>query len=89
MYETLKIKNKEITKQDIEDYYDMLGDKDFDYFNDKVGASSMWSAIEDSVEYDDSENDFINRLKNMNLIDVTTDIDALEKARRLYEKYVI
>ena len=86
MYETLKIKNREITKQDIEDYYDMLGDKDFDYFNEKIGASTMWSILEEAVEYDDNSNQFVKRLNNFITLE---DEDIRNKALRLWEKYVI
>ena len=86
MYETLKIKNKEITKKDIEDYYDMLGDKDFDYFNEKIGASTIWSILEEAVEYDDNSNQFIKRLNNFITLE---DADIRSKALRLWEKYVI
>lgn len=89
MYETLKARDKDITKEDIEAYYEMLGDKDFDYFNDKVGASSMWAAIEDAIEEGDNQDQFIKRLNNMNLINVMTDQDAKAKAIRLYEKYIL
>lgn len=89
MYETLKAQGKDITKEDIEAYYEMLGDKDFDYFSDKVGASSMWAAIEDAIEEEDTQDQFIKRLNNMNLINVMTDQDAKAKAIRLYEKYIL
>ena len=89
MYETLKIKNKKITKQDIEDYYNMLGDRDFDYFNDKVGASSMWAAIEEAVERESTETQFLKLLNDMDIINVMTDQDAKARAIRLYEKYVL
>lgn len=89
MYETLKIQGKDITMQDIEDYYDMLGDRDFDYFNDKVGASEMWVVIEDAVEHEDSATRFLKRLNDMSIIDAMTDQDAKERALRLYTKYVL
>lgn len=89
MYETLKAQDKDISKEDIETYYEMLGNKDFDYFNEKVGASSTWAAIEDAIEEGDNQDQFIKRLNNMNLINVMTDQDAKAKAIRLYEKYIL
>lgn len=88
MYKTLHLKDDEITKEDIETYYEMLGNDDFDYFNEKIGASSMWGAIEDSVEAKDTGNAFIQRLNNMNLIDVNPDQDAKDRVMRLYNKYI-
>lgn len=86
MYETLKAENKDITKEEIEAYYDMLGDKDFDYFNDKIGASEMWSILEDATEAGDNKNDFIKRLNNYITLG---DEDVKNKALGLFNKYVL
>lgn len=86
MYETLKIQGKNITMQDIEDYYDMLGDKDFDYFNDKIGASSVWAVIGEAVDHDDDATNFIKRLNKFITI---SDSDIRQKAINLYTKYVL
>lgn len=86
MYETLKTQGKEVTKEDIEAYYEMLGNKDFDYFNEKIGASAMWSIIEDAINYEDTEKGFLSRLNNYLTLN---DVDIQVKAKRLYEKYVI
>lgn len=86
MYETLKIQGKDVTMQEIEDYYDMLGDKDFDYFNDKIGASAMWSIIDDAVEHDDDATNFIKRLNNFITV---SDSDIRKKAINLFTKYVL
>lgn len=74
---------------DVETAYDMLSDKDFDYFNkdDRIGASTMWALIEDAVELEQNENTFINNL--LNIMDFSNDKDAIERARRLYDKYVL
>lgn len=86
MYETLKARDKNITKEDIETYYNMLGDKDFDYFNDKIGASTMWALIEDSIEKEENQDEFLKRLNNYITLN---DEDVKAKAMRLYEKYVL
>lgn len=86
MYETLKSQGKDISKEDIEAYYEMLGNKDFDYFNDKIGASTMWSIIEDAIEYGDTKKGFLDRLNNYITLN---DVDIREKALSLYNKYIL
>ena len=85
MYRTLKVKDDKLTMDDIEDYYDMLDDPDFDYYNEKIGASSVWRTIEDAVEQNDKQNEFINRMNNLLTI---KDKDMLERVIRLFNKYV-
>lgn len=77
---------RKVTEEDAEYYYDMLANKDFDWFNDKIGASAMWSLIEDAIEHNDSESDWIRRLENHAM--TMNDVDARERALRLYEKYI-
>lgn len=86
--------SEKLSDLDVETAYEMLGNKDFDYFNneDKVGASTLWALIEDAVEdyelrgkYDpDKFSDLLLKMYNS-----TNDVDAKEKANRLYEKYVL
>ena len=82
-------KDVELSELEIEDAYDMLSNKDFDYFNkaDRIGASTMWALIEDAIEYDKTEDDFIRSLNN--IFDFSNDLDAIEKAKRLYDKYIL
>lgn len=82
-------KDIDLADIDVETAYDMLSDKDFDYFNkdDRIGASTMWALIEDAVELEQNENTFINNL--LNIMDFSNDKDAIDKARRLYDKYVL
>lgn len=74
---------------DVETAYDMLSDNDFDYFNndERIGASTLWALIEDAIEYEQTENTFLNRLLNM--YESSNDKDARLRAKRLYEKYVL
>lgn len=86
--------SEKLSDLDVETAYEMLGDKDFDYFNneDKVGASTLWALIEDAIDeyelkgrYDpDNFSDLLLKMYNS-----TNDKDAREKANRLYEKYVL
>ena len=85
MFKTLKMKEDSLTMEDIEDYYNMLGDKDFDYFNEKIGASEMWAIIDDAIEAGDDKNQF---LKRMNSLISLNDSDLVKKAINLFNKYV-
>lgn len=85
MYKTLKVKDDKLTMEDIENYYDMLGDKDFDAFNDKIGASSMWALIDEAVENEDDLSGFLHRINNLISLN---DVDLKRKAINLFNKYV-
>lgn len=82
-------KDMNMSDKDIESAYEMLSDKDFDYFNkdDRIGASTMWALIEDAIEYEQKESTFIQNL--LNIMDFSNDKDAINKAKRLYDKYVL
>lgn len=86
LYQTLKVDaDTEITEEDIEDYYDMLSNDDFDYFNEKIGASTLWNLIEETKELVVNENKFITILNRYITIN---DEKVRNKAIRLYNKYV-
>ncbi len=93
MYATLKTENNNLTMEDIEDYYELLGDKDFDFFNDKygnkenyIGASDLWSLIDEAKEKDMSQQGFLNMLYNYSVN--VKDKDIRKKAINLFNKYV-
>lgn len=75
------------TDEEVEMMYDMLGDNDFDSFNDKIGASAMWAMIDDAIDANDTEEDFLSRLNN--IISISNDVDFTNRAKRLYSKYVV
>lgn len=79
--------DKELSYEEAEALYDMLGDNDFDDFVAKVGASTMWNLIDDAIEARDSETAFLNRLERYAI--TLNDVDLREKAKRIYEKYVV
>lgn len=75
-----------VSKEDAEFYYDMLGEDDFDYFADKIGASTVWMLIDEAIENNDSENDWISRLGGHITLN---DLDIRDRAIRLYNKYIL
>ena len=87
LYKTLKLQNDDLTMADIDDFYILLGDADARPFikTDVMGASALEIAISDAISYNDSEEDFLNRLETFTTI---ADSELREKAKRLYKKYV-
>lgn len=85
MYNTLKVKDDSLTMEDIESYYEMLGDKDFDSFNEKIGASEMWAIIDESIDAGDNQNEFLSRLSHFITLN---DVDLKRKAINIFNKYV-
>jgi len=75
-----------VTIEDAEFYYDMFGNDDFNYFADQIGASTLWQLIDEAIENNDSENDWINRLGRYITLN---DLDVRERAIRLYNKYIL
>ena len=84
---TLSTDKKKLTNEEAEALYNMLGDNDFEDFVQKVGASTMWNLIEDAKDAGDSEQAFLSRLERMAI--TLEDVNLREKARRIYEKYVL
>ena len=80
------IDDEDFTEEDAEDFFDMFGDNDFDFFASKIGASTLQEIIYDAIREGDSEDDFISRLE---LYIEINDLDIREKAIRLYNKYVM
>ena len=75
-----------VTREDAEFYYDMFGNDDFNFFADKIGASTLWMLIDEAIENNDSEDDWINRLGRYITLE---DLDIRERAIRLYNKYIL
>ena len=85
--ETVSDIDVNITNQDIDDYYSMFEDNDFNNFIKETGltASEVWAIMDDAIRSGDSENNFINRLNTFINIQ---DEDIRYRAIRLYNKYV-
>lgn len=78
---------KKLTDEDAEFYFDMLGESDFDYFSDKIGASTLWTLIDTAIEKNQSQDTWLKILGNY--INFENDADVKEKALNLYEKYIL
>ena len=77
---------EKVTEQDAEFYYKMLGEKDFDFFADKIGASTLWTLIDSAKEDDSSLHSWVKTLENY--IDFQEDADVRNMAINLFNKYI-
>lgn len=74
--------DKEISDKDVEDYYSLFEDDDFNFFADKIGPSTLWIIINTAQTNNDSLEFFFNRLQDY--IDFANDDDIKMRAERLY-----
>lgn len=90
--ESLSDDIREITDEEVDFMYDMLGDNDFSYFNKDredtnfIGASELWIVIDEAINKGDDENTFLNR---MNVFVNVNDENIRNKAINIYNKYVV
>ena len=63
----------------------MFESDDFNYFADKIGASTLWQLIDEAIEKNVSEENWISMLSSYITLN---DLDMRERAIRLYEKYI-
>lgn len=82
-------KLKNITKEEIETFYDMFTDEDTKFFMSKLGESNFWSEINDAQENKDTYEEFFHRLVEVNYDENFIDDDVREKVQRIYDKYII
>lgn len=82
-------KLKNITKEEIETFYDMFTDEDTRFFMSKLGESNFWSEINDAQENKDTYEEFFHRLVEVNYDENFIDDDVREKVQRIYDKYII
>ena len=78
---------RKVNDEDAEFYYDMLGESDFDYFADKIGASKLWILIDTAIVGNWTQEKWLSTLNQY--VNFENDADVRERAIRLYEKYII
>lgn len=86
LLKTFDIEGSKITKEDVQDIYDVMGSNEFNDISAKVGSSELIALLMDTKDYQMSENSFISTLSS--IIDFSNDIDLKEKASRLYNKFM-
>ena len=77
--------SREISDQDVDDFYSLFKDEDYTYFSDKIGVSAMYALSNEAQARNYSEDKFIDVLGTMVTLSVK---EVRDKARRVYEKYV-
>ena len=83
---TLNEEGFDLSDEEADTFYSMLEDDDFNYFADKVGASTMWAVMDDAIEYNESASKFTNRIERY--VATVNDLDTLDKVQNLYNKYI-
>lgn len=82
----LSLDGKKISEKEVESFYDMLSDNDFNYLSEKIASSDLWAFIQDAKDYNYSEKRFVNLLNDY--VDYGNDVQMKESAIALYNKYV-
>lgn len=83
----LSLEGQEISEEDAEKFYNMFGEENFSNISAYIGASALQVVLEDAIEDNVDEEDFIERIK-LYASDSMNDLDIRESAKKLYQKYV-
>lgn len=85
LFDTLSDINNEVTKDDIDDLYDLFGTDDMDYFVERIGASALEIAIIETKKVSGDYEYFVSFLAKMGL---SPDEEMRYHATNIYEKLV-
>ena len=77
-----------MTYEEAETFYEMFGNSDFNYLTNYIPSSTIQACVEDAIEENDTEDEFIKRLETYSDVSFN-DLDLRDAAKRLYEKYVL
>ena len=81
-----EVSEKELTDEDVEDFYDLMTDENLtNYFLQYLKPSDLYGLILEAKEQGWNEDKFIQELEQFMTINVE---ESRNKAKRLYEKYV-
>lgn len=78
--------DRQITKQDVDEFYELVADEDFRYLADKIGDSEMYILLNACREQKWSEPKFIDTISQYI---TTNNADVRKIAERLYDKFII
>lgn len=84
---SLSTEEQDLSDEEVESLYNLFSEDYAKDLIDKIGASELWTEILDAKEFNDNEEDFIDRIKNY--LDFGNDDDMIEKLQIIYEKYVL
>lgn len=77
---------KEITDEDVDDFYEAFEDEDYSYFSDKIGPSEMFAIINEAKSKNVTADSFASMLSQFMTVNSE---EARNHAKNLYEKYVL
>lgn len=83
-----EIAEKKLTDEDVEDFYDMMYDSDFNHITNYISPSDEFALIQEAKEQDYTEDKFTKALAQISNIDNPSE-DFRNKAKKLYNKYVL
>lgn len=79
------IDDRNITDEDVDDFYDFVESDEYDYFAEKISPSELYVLINEAQSKNWTESYFIDTI--CNYASLNSD-EARQKAKRLYEKFV-
>ena len=82
-----EIAEKQLTDEDVEDFFDMMYDNQFISITDYISPSDEFAIINEAKEQNYSEDKFVNILAQTSNIENPSE-DFRNKAIKLYNKYV-
>lgn len=81
-----KLVDRKLTEQDLDDFYDLIENEDFQGLADMIGDSEMYVLVDEAKQKNiKNPNDFV-KLLNKHMTSNTKDVR--DKATRLFNKYV-
>ena len=78
--------DRELSNNDIDEFYELTNDEDFSYLADKVGDSEVYALLDEVKESGGNAEDLIEKLQQFMIFSNSS--EAADKARRLYNKWV-
>ena len=79
---------KKLTDEDVEDFYDMMYDPDFNHITNYISPSDEFALIQEAKEQNYNEDKFTKALAQISNIENPSE-DFRNKAKKLYNKYVL
>lgn len=78
--------DRKMTKEDIDEFYELVNDKDFSYISDKIGDSETYVLVQNITEKNMSKEDFVKQFNQF--IDGTNSLDFKTRAEKLFDKFI-
>lgn len=79
------LRDKELTNEDIDEFYELTHDEDFRYLADKIGDSDLYVLLSEVKESGGDEEDLLEKLRQFMIFSNSS--DAADRAKKLYNKW--